>query len=372
MAAIVIQRCPQYHLEEVKEQLNQGLELLGGLARFVGRGERVVVKVNCLLAAAPERAVTTHPIFLQAVLQLLKERTDNLVVADSPGYMGFLAASRATGFEAVAKAEGVQLAEFHEAVEVECAEALLYKHFKIAKLVAEADRVINLPKLKTHGLMYMTGAVKNMFGVIPGIRKTEYHLKARQDKWLFAKMLVDLYRACPPTLNLMDGILAMEGNGPANGAPVPLGVILLGEDGFAMDEVMARVVGVNPERVYTNAVYRKYVLAGREPAIELLGVPLEEVIRPSFQPIRDVQSVVPEWALRLGKNALTPRPVFLAERCIRCSICVRSCPVEALKLGSVKGVVWDSRACIRCFICQEMCPAGAIELRQGLLSRLIR
>jgi uncharacterized protein (DUF362 family)/Pyruvate/2-oxoacid:ferredoxin oxidoreductase delta subunit len=372
MDQVALVRCPEYELERVKAALRQGLDLLGGLASFVGQGERVLVKVNCLMPAAPERAVTTHPVFLRAVLQLLRERTGQLVVADSPGYWPFLSAARSIGYEAVAKEEGAELAEFHEDEEVENPQGLLYKRFKVSALLRQVDRIINLPKLKTHGLMYLTGSVKNMFGVIPGLRKTTYHLKAGQDKWLFAKMLVDLYLACPPTLNLMDGIVGMEGNGPANGQPVKLGVILLGANGFAVDEVMARVANIAPGRVYTNAVYRKYILGGKEPEIELLGAPLAEAVKADFQPIHDTRSVIPEWAFNLGKNLISPRQVYLKEKCIGCMICVKSCPAGALHHEEGKGILCDYHACIRCFICQEMCPVGAIELRRGLLARLIR
>lgn len=367
MDTVAVGKCSTYDIEQIYQVLSRSLGMLGGLERFVLPGERVLLKVNCLNDAPPERAITTHPAFLQAVIQLVKTRTDQIVVADSPGFIPFLSACRKNGYAEIAQQEGIELFEFIADDTLINPQGLVYKQFPVSSRLRHVDRVFNLAKLKTHSLMYMTLAVKNMLGIIPGEIKLSYHYHAGTDRMLFAKILVDLFRARQPDLNFVDGIVAMEGNGPSAGTPRKLGLVVVGASGFAVDDTIAQIVGVNPERIPTQAVYRRFVLHGRKLEVEVRGEPLPGLQVKNFHFPSDFHKGIPDLAYRLGKRWVLPRPVFLRERCTGCQVCVKICPAQALYYDKEKKILFDER-CIRCFCCHEMCPVQAIGIKKPSLS----
>ncbi|MGD0566465.1 MAG: DUF362 domain-containing protein, partial [Candidatus Goldiibacteriota bacterium] len=184
---VVLKKCPSYDLAEMEKQIFSGIELLGGLDKFIKNDEKVLVKVNCLFPSEPEKAVITHPLFLQAVIRIIKRKTKNIIIGDSPGF-GNIMTSPKTGYKKVAAEEGATLVEFKDDAEITNPPGVSYKNFRVTGHVNSVDKIINLPKLKTHGLMYMTLAVKNMFGIVAGTGKPGYHLRAGRDKMLFAQM----------------------------------------------------------------------------------------------------------------------------------------------------------------------------------------
>jgi uncharacterized protein (DUF362 family)/Pyruvate/2-oxoacid:ferredoxin oxidoreductase delta subunit len=376
---VVLKKCVSYDLSEMEKQISSGLELLGGLDNFVKKDEKVLLKVNCLFPSDPEKAVITHPLFLQAVVRIIKTRTKNIMIGDSPGFGNFMTNPK-TGYRKVAEEEGVELVDFKEDADINNPQAVSYKNFKVASYAVTVDKIINLPKLKTHGLMYMTLAVKNMFGIVVGTGKPGYHLRAGRDKMLFAQMLVDLFMARQPVLNIMDGITAMEGNGPGGGDPVNTGVIIMSGNGFALDHVAPQVVGIDPGRVYTNAAYRKNVLKGREIEVEIKGEKLADVrYKGSFTPVPDSdetgekKSFIMGWLSNAAKRILTPRQIYLKERCTGCLSCVKACPVNVLEYDKIgKKINCDYDKCIRCFICQEICPEKAIVIKKPFFSGLFK
>ncbi len=287
MENIVIKKCTEYDLEKVKAAIKEGFDMLGGLDKFIGKDEKVLLKVNCLSPSVPEKAIITHPVVLKAVIRILKDKTSNIMVGDSPGFGSFVGGAKKCGYEQVAKEENVTIVEFKEEEEIRNENALNYKTFKVDGIINKVDKIINLPKFKTHGLMYMTLAIKNMFGIIPGTSKAGYHLRAGREKMLFAKMLVDLYRAKPPIMNIVDGIIGMEGNGPGGGDPINTGVIVMGQDGFAIDHVMPQIAGLDPEKVWTNLVYKKFLNNGRAPEVNILGEKIENVRGKKFKPVAE-------------------------------------------------------------------------------------
>jgi uncharacterized protein (DUF362 family)/Pyruvate/2-oxoacid:ferredoxin oxidoreductase delta subunit len=373
---VVIKKCKEYKLDEVMAAIESGLELLGGLDKYVKENEKVLLKVNCLAPSEPEKAIITHPVFLQAVIRILKKKTKNIVVGDSPGF-GSFTTSKKTGYREVAEAEGVTLVDFAEDGEIRNDKNVSYKTFKVTNYVNSVDKVINLPKLKTHGLMYMTMAVKNMFGTIAGAGKPSYHMRAGRDKMLFAQMLVDLYMAKPPVLNIVDGIFGMEGNGPGGGTPVNTGVIVMGDDGFAVDYVIPQIVGINPDRVYTNLAYRKSILKGAQMEAEVLGEQISDVKYSGFKPVTD--SGEGNAPLNTGlfgivsknlKDLITPKQVYVKSLCTGCLSCVKVCPVTALVYDKKKKkIICDYDKCIRCFICQEICPEKAIVIKEPFIGK---
>lgn len=377
---VVIKKCKEYKLEDIISNIESGLEMLGGLDRFVKPKEKVLLKVNCLFPSVPEKAVITHPVFLQAVIRVLKKNTSDIIIGDSPGFGNF-ASSNKTGYKQVASVEGVTLVDFSEDGEIRNENGVSYKTFKVTDYVNKVDKVINLPKLKTHGLMYMTMAVKNMLGTVAGTGKPSYHMRAGRDKLLFAQMLVDLYMAKPPVLNILDGIIGMEGNGPGGGDPVHTGVIVMGADGFAVDYVVPQIVGLNPDRVYTNIVYKKNILKGRAIEVEIKGEKIADCLYKGFKPVADAdesgkqmnKGVFFGFFMKIIKDMITPKQVYLKKLCTGCLSCVKACPVDALVYDkNQKRIICDYDKCIRCFICQEICPEKAIVIKAPFSVKIFR
>jgi Pyruvate/2-oxoacid:ferredoxin oxidoreductase delta subunit len=271
----------------------------------------------------------------------------------------------------VVRQEGADLAEMEEAVHLK--NRGQFHRFEISRAVHEADLVINLPKLKTHGMMTLTGAVKNLFGCIPGRRKVQWHFNTGVNRDAFARMLVELSALIQPRLTIMDAVIGMDGNGPGSGDPFPVGVVLAGQDPVALDVVSGIMVGADPSLLY---VVRAAAAAGigetRLDHIKILGAALESVKVRGFRlpPQEHLEWRVPEWARSLLKDALTTRPVIDYAQCIRCGICQGHCPQGAIDCAAARFEI-NYRNCIRCFCCQEFCPQGAITVGRGWALKLV-
>lgn len=373
---VSISRCAGYAFDDVRAAVSEALAPLGGMGAFVSPGQRVLLKVNLLARYAPERAVTTHPEVLRAVVREVLAAGGVPLVADSPGGRN-TAASAARAFEtsgmaAVCDDEGVGYRLLDDdVVRVANPAGALYGAFTLGRDVVEADVLISLPKLKTHGFMMMTGAVKNLFGCIPGLEKAQYHVKvpARED---FAGMLVDLMLACRPALSIMDGVVAMEGQGPAGGTPRQVGAVLASADSVALDVVAAAIIGLDPMEVYTNraAADRGIGPAGLD-GVDMAGADWRALAPGRFGlPPRDASSKLPPWLRDRVRGAFTARPYLRSEaECTRCVRCEQECPVSAIVVGD-HGPSFDDGRCIRCYCCQELCPPQAIGLRAPLLARI--
>jgi ferredoxin len=223
--------------------------------------------------------------------------------------------------------------------------------------------------------------VKNIFGLIPGARKTQWHLRVGNNPAHFARMLVDLHYRMSPVLSIMDGVTAMEGNGPASGDPVDLGLVIAGADASAIDAVSCRIVGLDPSLLYTLAESRKARRGTSElSAVSVLGERLEDVSVEGFRfpPTGPVMSGMPAAVSRIARRVLTPRPVIIPDLCIECGRCEKTCPARAIsgpppskrRAAMPPGrMTIDYTACIRCFCCQEICPEGAVTIRTGWFIR---
>ncbi|MBN2754138.1 MAG: DUF362 domain-containing protein [Candidatus Goldbacteria bacterium] len=370
---VYLKKCEDYELSKLTAVIQEGFKELGGIEKFIVKGDTVLLKPNCLAAAAPETAITTHPEFLRAVIRVIKPLAGRIIVGDSPGYGSFIGACAKNGMKKVCDEEGAEIIEFKPDTRADVKNQLLYGNFMIDSRVMKADKIINLPKLKTHMLMYMSMCVKNTFGLISGIKKVEYHAKAEKDKFLFAKMLVDLHRAKLPVLNILDGILAMEGNGPgADGKPFNMGLVAMSADGFALDTAVAKTAGVDPYKIYTNYVYKESVNNGKDIEFEIKGNQINEVFHKIKAPPGEPKGSAFRGLINFIREHGTPKPVFRVKLCTGCKICVTHCPVNALKYESKeKGVICDYHKCIRCYCCHEMCPEKAIKITRPLISMLI-
>jgi len=372
-----IVRCNSYDEDRVYDAVARGIGLLGGVELFVKRDERIILKPNLLFGSSPEKGVTTHPAVLKAVGKLFREAGAVVLYGDSSGLGKTEPNLKRAGLKQVGDELGFEIADFDSGRVVSHKDALLVKQFTIANGVLDCDGLISLPRFKTHGLVRFTGAVKNQFGCIPGLLKSQFHVRL-PDPDDFSTMLVDLNTLVRPRLYIMDGIMAMEGNGPRNGKLKKLDVMLFSTDPVALDATACRIIDLDPEIIPTSVPGEKAGLGTwRSENIELLGEPLESFLTPDFDVDRSpVEAFLDNRLMSILKNRVTPRPVIDKEVCTCCGTCVSMCPVEP------KAVDWhrgdrnsppghNYSRCIRCFCCQEMCPEGAISIKTPLLARFM-
>lgn len=377
MSTVALIRCESYEYGEVKRAVQKGIDLVGGADTFAKRDEKILLKVNLLVGDAAEKCVNTHPSVLMAVAEIFNSTGARVAYGDSPGFGTARAASKRIGMDVAAAQAGIELKEFQPGREVHFPEGLQNKKFTIANAVLESDGIISLPKLKAHGMQKYTGCVKNQFGCIPGLLKGEFHVRL-PDAFMFAHMLVDLDRLVHPRLYIMDGIIAMEGNGPRGGTPRRMNVLLFSEDPIALDATACRLINLDPALVPTIVFGQA---AGRGTAargnIELLGDPFDSLRCHDFVIDRTpIQSYKEKGALKFLSNRLVPKPVITAGKCVRCGLCIDVCPATLKAVDWRDGdktqpPVYDYRTCIRCYCCQELCPEKAIELRKPLLRRVL-
>lgn len=368
--SVSLQSLADYDPARVKDSLHLLLEPLGGITRYVKPGQKVLIKPNLLVGKSPEKAVTTHPEVVRQVILMAQSAGGRVSVGDSPGLGKPESVARKCGILDVIEETGAHFARFEESVPVSL-EAATFHHLEVAREALDAEVIINLPKLKTHQMMGYTGAVKNLFGLVVGMRKVRLHLQAGTDKAFFALMLLELAERFPPALSIMDAVIGMEGNGPGNGDPIKLGALLASSTPIALDTVATAMVNLPEQRVWTQKVARE---SGRQGLslqdIDLHGVSLAKLQTSNFKPAKssDVNFGLPTPVKNLLKNAITAQPGITGE-CQRCGHCVTHCPPEAMSLDD-QGIQIDYGRCIRCFCCQELCPYGAITTQQGVLLRL--
>jgi uncharacterized protein (DUF362 family)/Pyruvate/2-oxoacid:ferredoxin oxidoreductase delta subunit len=373
---VVIVRCDTYADDQVLIAIRKGIDMLGGISVFARPGERIVMKPNILIGTNPDKGVTTHPAVFRAVGKLLKDAGASVLYGDSPSFGKSEPNLRKSGLKEVGDELGFVMADFDSGRLVSHKDALLVKKFVIANGVLDSDGLVSLPKFKTHGLVRLTGAVKNQFGCVPGLLKSQYHVKL-PDPYDFATMLVDLNTLIRPRLYIMDGIVAMEGNGPRSGKLKQLNVLLLSSDPIALDATACRIAYLDPEVVPTSKPGDKAGLGTYQVEnIELMGEALESFVDTGFVVKRRPPMSRSGGRIRVFlKNRITQRPVIDKAKCTCCGTCVTMCPVQP------KAVDWykedksrpprhNYSRCIRCYCCQENCPEGAIYLGNPLLGRI--
>ncbi len=375
-STVALVRCPGYDPDEVYRALRRGVELLGGLDRFVRSGEQILLKPNILAGEPPEKAVTTHPSVLVGCVRLFREGGVTVCFGDSPGRDSPVRAARGSGLEESGLKSGASMADFSRAQPLSNPHGHTVPSFPVARAIHEADGMVNLAKLKSHQLTRLTGAVKNLYGCIPGRRKMTYHIRY-QDVHDFCGLLAELHLCLPTRLHVLDAIVAMEGNGPRSGDPVAMGALLLSVDPVALDATFCRLIDLDPEILPTTTAGSRAGLGHYEEAdIEVIGDPLEALQRPHFKMIRKPVYRNSSYAYYdFIKKRVLSRPVIDPKKCIRCGHCVDACPVpdKALRFdrGRKQPPVYHYERCIRCYCCHEMCPQRAIYTRTPLLGRIL-
>ena len=374
-----------YDQPQTDAAVRQGIELLGGIGQFVRQEEKIVLKPNLLARALPQKAITTHPAVFSAVCRLLREEGyAHLSYGDSPGNPTTTPdkAAESAGIAEAAAKYAVEKADFASGSMVTFPQGKTAHAFYLCKGVQDADAMINICKMKTHALERITGAVKNLYGCITGVNKATGHASYPNSE-VFADMLADLNMCIRPRLHIMDGVVAMEGNGPSSGTPVNMNVLLFSADPVALDAVFAALVHLDPAEVPTCVSGARVGLGVMDTdAIEVVtpegSLSLEEARKKYGNPDFDVFR-----GKTLKKNTLSAfmpllpflqhRPKVDLSKCIACGVCEESCPVpeKAVHSGKGKKAKYDYKKCIRCYCCQEMCPVKAIEVYRHPLGKLL-
>jgi uncharacterized protein (DUF362 family) len=360
----VIFRKSVYEYKSLKQHFYGIMDSLGG--DKITKGSRVVIKPNLLAPATPESAMLTHPMVVKACVEYVLEKGGRPRVSDSPAIGPFAKVLEVSGIKAALHGLDVEFREFTESDTVEIDGP--FRKIEIARDALDADIMINLPKLKTHTQMLLTLGVKNLYGCIVGLRKPEWHLRAGVDREMFAGLLVRIYAAVRPDFTILDGILAMEGQGPGkSGKPRELGLLIGSDNAVALDISVCRMLGLDPGRLLTNRLAQDMGLADDEICTE------GEVPRITDFKLPEMTSVIfgPESLHGFMRKHLVQRPVVKDPVCRACGECVRYCPAKAVTLKGKK-IRFDYEKCIRCYCCIEVCPYAALNAEETKTGKILR
>lgn len=365
MSKVALTRCTDYSIDNVFAAVKRSIDLLGGMERYVKPGMTVLLKPNLLSARGAEDAVVTHFEVVRAVGRLVQRSGGTVLIGDAPGGYGknIDEIFEKSGLKAMAAEEEFELVKFNTAHFIE--------GFPIAKQVMDADVMISIAKLKTHCVTVMTGAIKNTFGCVTGVYKAECHSRAPKEEDL-AKIIVKVHSIVKPELTIVDGILGMEGDGPAGGVPRAMNVIMAGLDTVAIDACIAVMIGLKPLDVsVTKVAYEAGLGEAELGKIEIAGDKLESFIAPDFKlpqtmPLRIIPRPILKWIL----NMVRFRPHINERICVRCKLCKNACPVDCITIEKEACVI-DYKKCIRCLCCHEVCPDKAISIKRNILTKHI-
>ncbi len=359
----------------------------------IGPDTRILLKPNLLAKHAPDKAVTTHPEILRAVIRACVRRgarPGNITMADSAGGLynpaGVEALYKVSGLAAVCAEEGIHAYTACESGARRVENGKVAREFTLLRPVLEADFIIDLPKFKTHVMTGMTAATKNLFGCIPGLQKAEWHTRF-PDRDRFGEMLIDLLETVRPAMAVLDAVVGMEGDGPAGGEPRAIGLVMGSEDLPLLDCAVCAMMGLEPMRVpYLRAAAGRGLLpeGGLDPAV-LVGdadavAPLPGWRLPSsFEnggqgstDFADSRTRVPAFLAPLAREAekwIAPHPVIRRAGCVGCGRCAEICPRDTIRVKNGKAKILK-KDCIRCFCCHEMCPVKAIGVKKLSIFKL--
>lgn len=364
-------RCAGYGREEIQKSLCRLLESLGGMKQFITPGDLVLLKPNLLSASSPSQCVTTHPEVVRAVAALVIEAKGYPFIADSPGLDGFASVARKTGMADIAKELNIPCKELDDPVPLPMTPGSIFQKIEVSRQAVEADKIINLPKLKTHAQMMLTLGVKNLFGTVVRQRKAEWHYNVGLNRDIFANLHIDIARGLTPVLTILDGIDGMDGQGPGNGRPRHFGLLAASSDPLALDLRICSLLGgnLNDFPLYRAACRRELVPKIEE--TEAQDFPADFRFKEVDIPRLDSLHLLPSFLDGFGKRHLASRPVQNRKACVRCGKCAALCPAHAMTLSKEGNIDINYELCIRCYCCQEVCPANAISFSKGFILRIL-
>ncbi len=348
------------------EALDRLLALTGWLKGCELSGKRVLLKPNLLTDRTPEQAVTTHPELVRHVIRRFKAAGAHVTVGDSPASTANLQrVLERTCIGAVCAEENAPFISFEQAG-VQAFERGGFS-FSVARPILDADLIVNLPKIKSHSFTALTAAVKNMYGAVPGYSKTTLH-RLHPKPGTFGRLIKTLWQVIPPTWSIADGVVGMEGQGPANGRPVKLGFLAAAADPFALDRALCDLLHIDVHRVpyltaQDSAEQTPPVVSGDRVTVRSFEIPSgAHLLR-----------LLPDWLVRRAGSIVWVRPAFSSMACVRCGLCVKACPVHALSLPlDAPCPELDRPRCISCSCCHEVCPKDAIRMTQSGVLRLLK
>lgn len=364
MTSVIFRTAPDYAYSNIRRHVGDMLEKFGGDS--IKRGSAVLIKPNFLGPAAPEAAMVTHPHVVKAAVEYVLEKGAYPQVSDSPAMGSFDTVLEKSGIKDALRGYDVTFKEFRESQSVIVGEP--FKKLEIASDALNASFMINLPKLKSHTQMLLTLGVKNIYGCIVGLRKPEWHFRIGVNRFLFAKLLVQTCMVVNPAVTILDGILAMEGQGPGRGGtPRSMGALIGSDSPVSLDVAVCRMLGIDPLSLMTNRAAFDMGLV--DAAMEFEG----EI--PSVRDFRfpEVTPLVfgPKSMHGFMRRHLVQRPVCNDADCRRCGECWRYCPARAISLKD-RRLSFDYDTCIRCYCCLEVCPYGALRAEEPRIGRVIK
>ncbi len=359
---VSIVKCRTYDFEEVLGAAEKAFEFIGGISSFIKNGERVLIKPNILSGRPPQDGVNTHVDVVRACVRLVKRCGAIPVIGDSPG--GSVSPKEAyetSGFSSMAEEEDAGLAEVKE--------VRMIDGMPFASYFFECDKIISIPKMKTHSLTTLTGAIKNMFGAVSGLNKSECHKRFPKPEG-FSRLLVNVFEKVRPHLVLMDAVIAMDKDGPAAGRLRDVGLLLASQDSVALDSVFSYLIGIDPHKILTTKEAARRGLGQIDlENIEISGEKLKDSFIKDFKlPSSRIIIKLPDFIVETLASFVRFRPYIKEGTCKRCMICQKSCPVSAISICEKKCAI-DYNKCIRCMCCHEVCPYGAVRLRRNILAR---
>jgi len=371
-STVSVVQCSNYDQKLVDKAIAHSLRNIGGLKQFVQKGMLIHVKPNLLTAKSPSKAATTHPQIVKSVVERVMDLGGKVTIGDSPPGLSRPIEEywQKTGMEQVAAATGAKLVKFEKNGIIE--RQINGVSYFIAKTIANADVIINLCKLKTHNLTLMTGAIKNMFGAIPGFKKGEYHKQAPHVEE-FSKIIVDIFSLTQPQLNIMDAVEIMEGDGPSAGKVNHLGLIVASKDAVAIDALAAKLMGFEQGEILTTEyAYAQGLGEKNLERIAIVGNSLAPYENRQFiLPSNHYLKYVPAAVVKVLGKLIWVRPYPDENHCQKCGVCIANCPTRAMFPQDGFPVI-DYKKCISCFCCDEVCPHDAIEQRMSWLAKKFR
>ncbi|WP_042274948.1 DUF362 domain-containing protein [[Clostridium] dakarense] len=382
MKKVSVIKCDNYNYENVSKSMERNLENIGGLESYIKPKSKVLIKPNLLMKKIPEEATTTHPMVVKVLCEKLLNLNCEVIIADSPGgpyTQGVLKGIyKSSGMEEVANDLGINLNYDVSDIKVENQNAHALKYMDIITPITKVDHVINVCKLKTHGMATFTGGVKNLYGCIAGLKKAEIHYRFPTEELFCEDVLLDICSYVNPTLTIMDGIVGMEGDGPSAGSPRKIGVLLASSSPYAIDTVACKIINLDYSKVPTvrGSIKRNYIKNDLSD-VEILGDDINLLIIKDFKipstskDFRLLSSTLPKFLHEPITKLITPKPIIRDNDCIKCGKCIEACPAKVMKLKDKK-VIINLDKCIRCYCCHELCPKKAIDIKRNFIFKLLK